>query len=183
LKNIKRVGRWWVRWNKKDRYKKIFTLAKSHFWAKKEKKKVIWDALTLRKSISWVINVPSVLWNSNIIMSSWTFDVIVSCTTSPPCNEKKNERVLFFMLHHLKNKNKLSTYWRHPGIVCPEISHENSCMTYTPLQHKMSFSVSLSKWYGVNNGNMSTKPLNYVMWVYRISYWSQERVYEYSAYG
>lgn len=36
-----------------------------------------------------VINVPSVRWNSRIIRSSCTLDVIVSCITSPPCKQIK----------------------------------------------------------------------------------------------
>lgn len=52
--------------------------------------------LTLLKSMTCVIRVPSVLWNSSIIISSFTFDVIVSCTTSPPCKiESKSLQLVF----------------------------------------------------------------------------------------
>lgn len=104
------------------------------------------DLLTLRKSISWVINVPSVLWNSSIIMSSWIFDVIVSCTTSPPCNKEINFRNIYFSHEQWKTKKKIAK--AHPqGRDEKEVKE---------------LLVSLSKWYGVNNGNMNTKPLNYV---------------------
>lgn len=48
--------------------------------------------LTFLKSISSVTSVPSVLWNSNVTTSSTTFDDIVSCTTSPPCNDINKKR-------------------------------------------------------------------------------------------
>lgn len=41
--------------------------------------------LTLRKSMSCVMRVPSVFWNSRVIKSSPMLDVILSCITSPPC--------------------------------------------------------------------------------------------------
>jgi hypothetical protein len=65
---------------------------KVHYRYKMNKKKYLKNLLlTLRKSMSWVIKVPSVLWNSNIIISSWIFDVIVSCTTSPPWKNTKKK--------------------------------------------------------------------------------------------
>ena len=42
------------------------------------------DKLTFLKSISCVTRVPSDLWNSRVIVSSVTFDDIVSKSISPP---------------------------------------------------------------------------------------------------
>lgn len=97
IENTKRVGHWHLRLkeNMKARWiDNVISQSSLPYEIKFCYHKWYNNRLTLRKSISWVIKVPSVLWNSNIIISSWIFDVIVSCTTSPPYNEKRKEKTV-----------------------------------------------------------------------------------------
>lgn len=57
--------------------------------------------LTFLKSISWVTNVPSLLWNSRVIVSSVTLANIFSCTTSPPW--KKNKQNYYSVIYQNYN--------------------------------------------------------------------------------
>lgn len=68
------------------------------------------NKLTLRKSISCVTRVPSVRWNSKTIESSSKFDVIVSCTTSPPCWKMYFWFFIFFRIFRYFN---FQVKWRH----------------------------------------------------------------------